>query len=77
MEASLITNEDINFLTNRTDGELNLIITGMVSLINNTENKIHMLENQVWYQRMCKTILERIKEFKKKFKGIMIKYRCM
>ncbi len=65
MEASLITNEDINFLTNRTDGELNLIITGMVSLINNTENKIHMLENQVWYQRMCKTIFGKNKGIQK------------
>lgn len=56
MENKIITREDVNYLTQQSTDNLNIILSGMTALIVDTNNKVAMLENQTWYQRMSKTI---------------------
>lgn len=56
MTASIISREDLNYLAQQSSGNLNMILSGMTALMNDTDNKVAMMENQTWFQRMCRTI---------------------
>ena len=56
MENQIIPNNDIQFLASRTNQNLNVIVAGMTSLMEENNQKIDMLENQDWFQRMSYTI---------------------
>ena len=56
METNLVTREDLNYLAQQSTGNLNMILSGMTALLNDTDNKVAMLESQNWFQRMCRTI---------------------
>lgn len=64
----LITDDDINFLLEENQERISFVISGMTSLINDTENKAEMLENQKWYQRMSKTLTGKNKMTKEEIK---------
>lgn len=57
MNNELVTTEDISFLTQQSQSELNMILAGMTSLIDDTNNKVKILEDQTWFQRMYRTVL--------------------
>lgn len=56
MANSIITKDDLNYLINQSNSNLNIIVAGMTSLLSDTDSKIHLLENQTWFQRMCYTV---------------------
>lgn len=56
METNIVTREDLNYLAQQSAGNLNMILSGMTALLNDTDNKVAMLESQNWFQRMCRTI---------------------
>lgn len=56
METSIVTNEDMNYLSKQTTGDLNMIISGMTVLLSDNDEKISMLESQTWFQRMVRTL---------------------
>lgn len=56
METNIVTREDMNYLAQQSAGNLNMILSGMTALLNDTDSKVAMLENQTWFQRMCRTI---------------------
>lgn len=56
MSTSIVTREDINYLAQQSSGKLNMILAGMTALLNDTDNKVEMMESQTWFQRMCRTI---------------------
>lgn len=47
---------DITYLAQQSTSNLNIIISSMTALLNDSDDKIETLENQTWFQRMCKTI---------------------
>ena len=56
MNTNIVTREDINFLAQQPTGNLNMILSGMTALLNDNDTKVAMLENQTWFQRMCRTV---------------------
>ena len=56
MENYLVPSEDIQYLVLESNNNLNMILTGMTYLMEENNDKISMLENQTWFQRMSKTI---------------------
>ena len=48
--------EDINYLAQQSSGRINMILSGMMSLMSDTDSKVAMLESQKWFQRMVKTV---------------------
>ena len=52
----LITIEDVNYLAKQSSGKMNMILSGMTSLMNDTDKKVEMLESQDWFKRMVKTV---------------------
>lgn len=56
MTTNIISREDLNYLAQQSSGNLNMILSGMTALLNDTDNKVAMMENQTWFQRMCRTI---------------------
>jgi len=56
MTTSIVSREDLNYLAQQSSGNLNMILSGMTALMNDTDNKVAMMENQTWFQRMCRTI---------------------
>lgn len=56
MENQLITRSDLDLMASAPDGKLNIILAGMSSLMVDTNEKIRILENQDWFQRMSYTI---------------------
>ena len=53
---SLITQEDINYLAQQSSEKINIILSGMTSLMNDTYQKVKVMESQSWFQRMARTI---------------------
>ena len=53
---SIVTNEDMNYLAQQSSDRLNLILSGMTALMNDTDSKVALLESQTWFQRMVKTL---------------------
>ena len=56
MNADIVTSEDMNYLVQQSSSNLNMILSGMVALLSDNDTKVTMLENQTWFQRMCRTI---------------------
>lgn len=56
MNEQLITNEDLHYLAEESNENLNMILAGMTLVMEENNNKISLLENQTWFQRMTKTI---------------------
>ena len=56
MEGQLIARSELELMASDPDGKLNMILAGMSSLMENTNEKVRMLENQDWFQRMSYTI---------------------
>ena len=54
MENMII--EDVNYLCQQSSGRINIILSGMIALMNDTDGKVAMLESQKWFQRMVKTV---------------------
>ena len=48
--------QDMDYLVSQSSGRLNLILSGMTALMNDTDNKVEVLESQNWFQRMVKTV---------------------
>ena len=53
---SVVPMDDINCLAQESSGKLNLILSGMLALMNDTDAKVSMMESQNWFQRMIKTV---------------------
>lgn len=48
--------EDINYLTQQSQGKINMILSGMIALMNDTDDKVEKMQKQNWFQRMIKTV---------------------
>lgn len=57
MVTNVITEEDMNYLVQQSSNNLNMILAGMTTLMEENNNMVYLLENQNWFQRMSKTIL--------------------
>lgn len=53
---TIVSNVDLNYLAQQSSGKLNMILAEMTALLNDNEKKVSLIENQTWFQRMCKTI---------------------
>lgn len=53
---STIPMSDINYLAQQSSERLNLILSGMTALMNDTDEKVSIMESQNWFQRMIKTV---------------------
>lgn len=53
---NVISIEDINYLSQQSSGKINMILSGMTSLMNDTDNKVSAMESQNWFMRMVKTV---------------------
>ena len=56
MSNEIVLGNDINYLKEQPSENMNLILVGMTSLLNEDIEKIELLEKQNWYQRMIKTV---------------------
>lgn len=56
MNGQIITKEDLSYLAQQSSDNLNKILSGMTMLMNDSSNKVALLEKQTWFQRMCYTI---------------------
>ena len=54
---NLVPVEDMNYLVNQSCGSINMILSGMIALMNDTYKKIEIMESQDWFQRMIKTVI--------------------
>lgn len=55
MVTNVITEEDMNYLVQQSSNNLNMILAGMTTLMEENNNMVYLLENQNWFQRMSKT----------------------
>lgn len=53
---SIVPSEDIAYLAQQSTSRLNIVVSGMTALMNDTNNKIATMESQNWFQRMVKTV---------------------
>ncbi len=53
---NIITQEDMDFLAEQSTGNLNMILAGMTTIMEENQNMVSLMENQNWFQRMAKTI---------------------
>lgn len=51
-----VTMEDVNYLAQQSSGRINMILSGMTELMNDTDGKVAIMESQGWFQRMVKTV---------------------
>ena len=56
MTTTIVPREDITYLTQQSADKMNMILSGMTALLKDNDSKVSMLENQGWFQRMCKTV---------------------
>lgn len=56
--------EDFEYFASLPTEEVGVIVTGMVSLLNDTDSKYDSLKNQNWFQRMLKTVTGKNKSTK-------------
>ena len=47
----VLTTSDIEYLSTQSSDKLNLILTGMTSLMEDTQSKATLMENQPWYKK--------------------------
>lgn len=53
---NVVSMEDVNYLAQQSSGRINMILSGMTALMNDTDNKVATMESQSWFQRMVKTV---------------------
>lgn len=53
---SMVPAEDISYLAQQSSERINMILSGMTALMNDTNSKVELMESQGWFQRMVKTI---------------------
>ena len=51
-----VPRDDINYLAQQSSGKINMILSGMTALMNDTDNKVETMESQGWFKRMVKTV---------------------
>lgn len=51
-----LTNEDLSFLSQQSQNKMNMIVFGMTALMDETNDRVHQLESQTWFQRMSNTL---------------------
>lgn len=51
-----LTENDIDYLSDKSTSNLNMVLYGMTSLMEDTQEKVELLESQTWFQRMANTI---------------------
>ena len=51
-----ISMEDVNYLAQQSSGRVNMILSGMTALMNDTYKKAESMQSQNWFQRMLKTV---------------------
>ncbi len=51
----VLTTSDIEYLSTQSSDKLNLILTGMTSLMEDTQSKATLMENQPWYKKEWQT----------------------
>ena len=51
-----LTNDDLTSLSNEPHEKINMIMAGMTALMDDTNQKVSLLENQPWFERMCNTV---------------------
>ena len=51
-----LTNEDLSFLSKQSQNKMNMIVFGMTALMDETNDRVHQLESQTWFQRMSNTL---------------------
>ena len=56
MSFESVSREDMGYLSQQSTGNLNIILASMTALMNDTDAKVAMIENQTWFQRMCQTV---------------------
>lgn len=56
MGFEIVSREDMGYLAQQSTGNLNIILASMTALMNDTDDKVAMIENQNWFQRMCRTV---------------------
>ena len=56
MNMNIITMDDANYLAQQSAGKINMILSGMTSLMHDTDAKVETMESQGWFQRMVKTV---------------------
>lgn len=52
----MVSTEDMNYLAQQSSDRISIILAGMTSLMNDTDQKVEVMESQTWFQRMVKTI---------------------
>ena len=52
----IISAEDIAFLSNQSTSRMNMVISGMTTLMNDIDGKVEMMESQNWFQKMINTL---------------------
>lgn len=53
---NVVTMDDVNYLAQQSSGRINMILSGMTELMNDTDGKVEMMGSQGWFQRMVKTV---------------------
>lgn len=48
--------EDIEYLADQSTSRINIILSGMIALMNDTDNRVSAMESQGWFKRMIKTV---------------------
>lgn len=56
MDTQLVSMDDMNYLAQQSAGNMNMILAGMTALMDENDEKVDMLQNQTWFQRMSKTL---------------------
>jgi len=51
-----ISQEDMAYLANQSQDKINMMLSGMTTLMRDTDNKVAQMESQGWFQRMVKSI---------------------
>ena len=54
--TNLVPMEDIQFFLQQSKGNVNMILSGMTTIMNDTDTKVSKMENQGWFKRMWKTV---------------------
>ncbi len=62
---SAVPNEDINYYAQQSSKNINRIISGMMALMKDTDNRVKAMESQNWFQRMIRTVTGKNKLSKK------------
>ncbi|MGL4972574.1 MAG: hypothetical protein ACRC6H_05475, partial [Culicoidibacterales bacterium] len=69
MEQTVISKEDMGWLIQQPNNNMNIILSGMTALLNDNGEKMEFIENQTWYQRMIRTIIGKNKATKQEIEN--------